>query len=149
MPKVTKRCRERLAPIFEQYTLMTDMDGACVQESFFAGFIAGQCEKVHHGACRAAMFAYGMALYPMDVWKFTKLYSPIWEAYELIAIDDPARNEMWVTRTAANDVTDMLNFNHSTEERTRLWTRKRAALCGIERELVDEEYDLSLTSTLT
>lgn len=148
MPKTTMKCRERLKPIFDKFGSVeatqnwenTGTSGGAIP--FFAGFIAGQCEKVYHGACAAAMFAYGSGLYPMTYEAFVSTFCEVWGAYELIGLHDEVRQEIWVTRTAINEVTDVLTFNHNTEERTRLWTRKRASLCGIAAANVADGYDL-------
>lgn len=99
--------------------------------AFAAGFCHGQAEKVHLGACRAAMFrpsaetAARLVTIVVDTcFRFGLVWQRIGE-------------ETWICRPKNIElVRTLLDF----ESNSSLWHKQRAWLCGVPEHEVDEKF---------
>lgn len=99
-----------------------------LERAFAAGFVSGQAEKVHLGACTAAMFRPSEEKRPL----IQAILDDVLPRYGLVAqwIGD----EVWISRSeSCQRVRGMLDFVVNSE----FWHRIRGKLCGVPHEELD------------
>ncbi len=101
---------------------------------FAAGFVSGQAEKVHLGACKAAMFRPSE-----DRWRMIMaIVEEVCRRYELVVFE-AGIGEIWICRDM--DVwKELLDLHAHVGRNSATWHRRRAEMCGINPAMIDENF---------
>lgn len=130
MPKLEKRT---CGPMYlEALTQYAGSDPA-MQRAFAAGFINGQAEKVHLGACRAAMARPSPETRQMVIGLITDACVR-YGLYGFVRVGD----ELWMCRDhkAAQQVERLLGMQPDTA----MWHVLRGHLCGVPPSEIDTSF---------
>lgn len=101
---------------------------------FLLGFVAGQCEKVYLGACRAAMFR------PAEAAREFVLECILQTAPVYGLLLERTGDELWVCRD--EKVARSVALLSDIPRDSPAWHRARGELCGIPFPEIDPEYHL-------
>ncbi len=105
-------------------------------DSFGAGFMAGQAEKVYLGACKAAMFR----IQPENRRTVERVIEIIADAYSLLRLE--MNGEYWICRNRITEA-QIKDVYYTFDENTPEWHLRRGYLVGIPANEIDLGYHKS------
>ena len=105
-------------------------------DSFGAGFMAGQAEKIYLGACKAAMFR----IQPENRRDVARVISIIADAYSLRCLE--VNGEFWFFRNSITEA-QIKDVYYTFDENTAEWHLRRGYLVGIPANEIDLGYHKS------
>ena len=98
---------------------------------FTAGFCTGQAEKVHLGACKAAMFRPSAENREM----LLEVLIDIAERYVLCIVT--TKDEIWIAR---RENAELVRKMKAIQENSPEWHEFRGMLCGVPAEEIDRQF---------